>query len=100
MEMVVVSLVGEDRGDGTYHVYSPVVPGFHIVDDSPALAYERAIPVLQETLSRRAVSANRKVEVYVPVQVDNFVPDEIRRKFGEGPVRQTERPSHLIAAFM
>jgi hypothetical protein len=98
MEMIVVSLVGEDREDGTYHVYSPIVPGFHVVRDDATTAYEQAVPILQETLSRRAAAASRKVEVYVPAVVNNFVPDEIRRRFSDRMVEHSRRPTHLIAA--
>jgi hypothetical protein len=85
MAFVIISLAKETLADGTCHIYSPNVPGFHVVDHDSKQAYKEAVPILIATLGDRVREAEvgdgvRWLEAPV-VEVDDFVPGELRRNF-------------------
>jgi hypothetical protein len=107
MAYVVISLASEYLQDGSFHVYSPQVPGFHIVEQLPrdeheVLYNQKVLPRLRETLERRVLDAKvgRKVhlhEQYV-ANIQSFVPDELRRCMGdEQKLVGNAFPSQVIA---
>jgi hypothetical protein len=105
MPFVVVTLASEYLPDGSFHVYSPNVPGFHVVHKNnkqthEQLFHETALPILEETLTRRVIEAKVGERVIFDRQrtiakVDSFVPDELRRAINRD--RPFEIPHHIIA---
>lgn len=108
MAFVVVNVASEYLSDGSFHVYSPDVPGFHVIERDSKKSNEQvfwgpALRLLEETLSRRVVEANVGKTVYLEkhtketplVEIHNFVPEELRRRLGGD--RSRGLPSQLIA---
>lgn len=105
MAFVVINVASEYLPDGSLHVYSPDVPGFHVVErDSEKSQSEvfwgHALRLLEETMSRRVAEANVGTMVSftqgVPlVEIHQFVPDELRHRLREHPRRAI--PTQLIA---
>ena len=89
MAFVIVNLASEYLPDGSFHVYSPDVPGFHVVDrdrkrSKEQIFYETALPVLRDTIVQRVVEAKVGEAVSIkdmPITpVDSFVPHELSRR--------------------
>lgn len=90
MAWVVVNLSSEYLPDGSFHVYSPDVPGFHVIDQGrkrtkEQIFYETALPVLQDTIVQRVVEAKvggavRIVTDMSITPIDSFVPHELSRR--------------------
>ena len=105
MAYLIVNLASEYLPDGSLHVYSPEVPGFHVIEQDPKKSHqevflETALPVLQDTMTRRVVEANvgknvRLVADTPLLQISNFVPEELRRRVREE--RPVGIPRQLIA---
>src|SRR5689334_18270885 len=63
MAIVVVELTSEYLPDGSFHVYSREVPGFHVVEPAGSklshreLYLEKIAPILRETMERRVIQA-------------------------------------------
>lgn len=98
MPFVVIGLKGENMADGSFHVYSPNVPGFHVVDENKSAAYERASSVLRETLVRRMSAATERkdgteINIHVPAEIYSFVPGELKRGL---EVSRNAAPEQLI----
>jgi hypothetical protein len=107
MAIVVVSLTSEYLPDGSFHVYSPEIPGFHVVEPAgtktshETLFKEKIRPILGETMQRRVRQAEVGSVVgfrddMPVVEIRNFTPDEIRRTLG-GKDRANGIPAQLIA---
>jgi hypothetical protein len=85
----VVNLEREYLPDGTLHVYSPEVPGFHVTSPPDSKKSQRdifnetALPILTDTLSRRVMEANvgKVVRIHNAnlVKIRSFVPNELQR---------------------
>ncbi len=105
MAYLIVSLATEYLPDGSLHVYSPEVPGFHIVEPDTKRSHqeifrETALPILRDTMTRRVVEADVGKDVRLVIdtpllQISNFVPEELRRRVREE--RPVGIPSQLIA---
>lgn len=102
MAFVVVNLASEYLPDGSFHVFSPNIPGFHVLDKTAAsrrqLFETKVLPILNETLRRRVSEAGvgKDIRIYdEPVGVRNFIPEELRRQFGERD--HSNMPDQLIA---
>jgi hypothetical protein len=89
MAFVVVNLASEYLPDGSFHVYSPDVPGFHVIDRDGKRSHqqifrETALPVLQETMTRRVVEAKVGETVLITdmpiVDIGSFVPRELQQQ--------------------
>jgi hypothetical protein len=95
MALVVIGLLRERLADGSYHVFSPNVPGFHVVEQDQENAMKEAMPILERTLAERAEEAGIGKEVKLtpaPIEINHFVPDELRQHFGkERPRNAPER---------
>jgi hypothetical protein len=105
MAFVIVNIESEYLPDGALHVYSPEVPGFHVInrDRKPRaeIFHETALPILEDTLSRRVVEAKVGERVRfrreTPItEIGNFVPEELSRRFGA----KTEIPKKLLAEIL
>ena len=83
MALVVIGLVTETLADGSWHVYSPNVPGFHVVEGDRNDAIAAAREILYETLKDRVQEARVGDDVRLidttPVEISNFIPSELRR---------------------
>jgi hypothetical protein len=104
MAFVVVNLASEYLPDGSFHVYSPDVPGFHVIDRDGKRSHqqifrETALPVLQETMSRRVLEAKVGERVRIAdtdiTEIGSFIPEELRRLHGDR--RPLGIPRQLIA---
>jgi hypothetical protein len=105
MTFVVVNLASEYLPDGSFHVYSPDVPGFHVIDQGGKRSHEQifretALPVLEQTLSRRVLEAQVGKSVRITndtplTEVGSFVPNELRRRINRD--RPFGIPKQLIA---
>src|SRR6266851_6608921 len=105
MAFVVINLESEYLPDGSFHVYSPNVPGFHIIDRDGKRSHEQifletALPVLQETMSRRVVDAKVGERVRFNgdmrvTEIGSFVPEELRNRIRRD--RPLGIPKQLIA---
>jgi hypothetical protein len=103
MACVIVNLASEYLPDGSFHVYSPNVPGFHVIErehkrTNEQVFYETALPVLRETMSRRVAEAKVGEGVRfadVPTPIDSFVPDELSRRLRRE--RPRDLPKQVIA---
>ena len=105
MAYLIVNLASEYLPDGSLHVYSPEVPGFHVIEQDTKRSHqdvfhETALPILQDTMTRRVVEANvgKNVRLVVDtplLQISNFVPEELRRRVREQ--RPVGIPKQLIA---
>jgi hypothetical protein len=101
---VIVNVESEYLPDGALHVYSPDVPGFHVINrerrSRSEIFYETALPVLEETLNRRVAEAKIGKQVHfrfrdLPiVDIGQFVPSELARRFS-GP--KADVPKKLLA---
>lgn len=90
MAFVIVNIESEYLPDGAFHVYSPDVPGFHVInrDRKPQseIFYETALPVLEQTMTRRVAEAKVGERVMfrfrdMPiVEIDKFIPGELNRR--------------------
>ncbi len=107
MAFVVVSLASEYLPDGSFHVYSPDVPGFHVIDRDGKRSHEQifretALPILQDTMSRRVVEAKVGERVRIAdtaiTEIGSFIPEELRRLHGDH--RPSRIPKQLIAEIM
>jgi hypothetical protein len=98
MAIVIVNLEARYLPDGSLHISSPDVPGFHVVDrerkQPEQFFLETALPLLQATIHRRAVEARIGEHVQVRwkdiLSVKRLVPVELanRTKVPEMPPRQ------------
>ena len=105
MAFLVVNLENEYLPDGSFHVYSPDVPGFHVVErdikkSHQQIFHETALPILRDTMIRRVVEANvgksvRLITETPLVQIRNFVPEELRQRLQEA--RPVGIPAQLLA---
>jgi hypothetical protein len=86
-------------------VYSPEVPGFHIVehgrDMSPwDLFREKVRPILTETMQYRVdeakVGGRVRLREEATVGFEKFIPDEITRRLGGVSIKH-EIPAQVIA---
>jgi hypothetical protein len=75
--------------DGSFHVYSPEVPGFHVINQDlkrskEQVFYETALPVLRETMAHRVFEAKVGSGVSIkdmPITpIESFVPHELTRR--------------------
>ena len=57
-ETFVVTLVGEEREDGTVYVHSPDIPAFHIIAPNRHDAPKYACEVMAEYLARNSGSVS------------------------------------------
>jgi hypothetical protein len=107
MALVIVNLTSEYLPDGSFHVCSPEVPGFHVVEppgskvSHKTLFHEKIRPRLTETMQRRVAQAKVGSTVWfredLPVaEVRNFIPEELRRRLGGKP-QANGIPALLIA---
>jgi hypothetical protein len=89
MAIVIVNLETQYLPDGSLHMYSPDVPGFHVVDherkrSQEQLFHEIALPLLRDTITRRAVEAKIGDRVQVNwkdiLNVKSVVPAELARR--------------------
>jgi hypothetical protein len=90
MAWVVVNLSSEYLPDGSFHVYSTDVPGFHVIDQDrkrskEQIFHETALPVLQDTMAQRVVEAKVGESVRIVTDlsitpIDSFVPHELSRR--------------------
>src|SRR6516162_475071 len=103
MSIVIVNLETKYLPDGSLHMYSPDVPGFHVVDrerkrSREQLFVETALPLLEATISRRAVEAKIGERAQLRwkdiLDVKSVVPAELKRRAVQ--VRGTI-PRQLIA---
>lgn len=108
MAFVIVNLASEYLPDGSFHVYSLDVPGFHVVERDGKKSHqqifrETALPVLQETMTRRVVEAKvgERVKITdIPIaEIGSFVPEELSRRLRRDH-RPSSIPKHLIAEIM
>jgi hypothetical protein len=108
MAIVVVKLTSEYLPDGSFHVYSPEVPGFHVVEPAGSktthkeLFEKKVEPLLRETMERRVTQAEVGKEVWFRddlrvTDVANFIPDELRRTFHGKHHANGSIPTQLIA---
>jgi hypothetical protein len=104
MPFVIVNIASEYLPDGSFHVYSPDVPGFHVVDgdhNRPRVEvfYNTALPILEDTLRQRIVQAqagerirfNHEMRI---AHVESFVPAQLRLLRADS---RPEIPRQLIA---
>jgi hypothetical protein len=106
MAFVVVNIESEYLPDGAFHIYSPDVPGFHVVErqrrSQAEIFYETALPVLEQTMSGRVAAAKVGERVTfrfreMPIiEIGKFVPDELNRRF-RGSGSKTDIPKKLLA---
>src|SRR5467141_2813705 len=97
MPFVVVDLKQETLADGSHHIYSPNVPGFHVVDPNQDAAIEYAMPVLHNTLRDRLIEAGFSCDVRFidrGSEIRQFCPDELRQHLGAERVRTM--PNRII----
>jgi hypothetical protein len=105
MAFVIVNLTSEYLPDGSFHVYSPDVPGFHIIERGSKRSHEQifhetALPLLQDTMSRRVVEAKVGERVRFNgdmsvTEIGSFVPEELRNRIRRD--RPSGIPRQLIA---
>jgi hypothetical protein len=89
MAWVIINLSSEYLPDGSFHVYSPDVPGFHVVDQDrkrskEKVFYETALPILRETMAQRVAEAKVgeavTIKDFAITSIDSFVPHELARR--------------------
>ena len=89
MAIVIVNLETRYLPDGSLHMSSPDVPGFHVIDHERKQSreqffHERALPLLRETICRRAMEAkigdNVQVQWKDILDVKSVVPAELARR--------------------
>jgi hypothetical protein len=89
MAFVVVNLASEYLPDGSFHVYSPDVPGFHVVNQDrkrsqEQIFFETALPILRDTMAQRVFEAKVGEAVTIkdmPITtIESFVPHELARR--------------------
>jgi hypothetical protein len=105
MALIIINLETRYLSDGSLHISSPDVPGFHVVDNERKKSreqffFEKALPVLQEIIGRRAVEAKigERAEVRWKdiLDVKSIVPSELAR--GEARRSKVSQvPRQLIA---
>lgn len=105
MAYLIVNLASEYLPDGSFHVFSPEVPGFHVVEKDTKRSHhevflETALPILRDTMTRRILEANVGTNVRLVtdtplLQISNFIPEELRRQVREQ--RPVGIPKQLIA---
>jgi hypothetical protein len=97
MKLVLIALIGETL-EGSYHLYSPAVPGFHVIEANEEKAYKHGVKILEETLQRRANEVGHEIRLHTPVEVDGFIPGEVKRYFDRNERSERQmRPTHLVA---
>jgi hypothetical protein len=105
MAFVIVNIESEYLPDGALHVYSPEVPGFHVINrdrkSRAEIFHETALPILEDTMSRRVVEAKVGERVRfrreTPItEIVNFVPEELNRRFRA----KMEIPKKLLAEIL
>lgn len=89
MTLVAIELLTEELTDGSWHVHSPNVPGFHVVEKQERDAViTLALPVLQATLRDRVREGEVGGEVRIllgPVHyVEKFTPRLLRDEIVSG----------------
>jgi hypothetical protein len=103
MAIVIVNLETQYLPDGSLHMSSPDVPGFHVVDREPKRSREQffvetALPILEATIGRRAMEAKIGERAQIRwkdiLDVKSVVPAELKRR--AEPVKGTI-PRQLIA---
>jgi hypothetical protein len=83
MRFMVVDLVTENMPDGSFHVYSPNVPGFHVVEkDEKKAVYAKAHRILYDTVCRRAQEAGHEgdVKMHDAASIRNLTPSDLRNE--------------------
>jgi hypothetical protein len=89
MTIVIVNLETQYLPDGSLHMSSPDVPGFHVVNHDRKRSREQffvetALPVLEQTIGRRALEAKigerAKVRWQDVLDVNSVVPAELARR--------------------
>ena len=94
MAIVIINLASEYMPDGSFHVYSPEIPGFHVMSPAESkmshatLFREKVQPILTETMKRRVTQAKVGHNVkfrddLTVVQIPNFIPEELRRRLSD-----------------
>jgi predicted RNase H-like HicB family nuclease len=95
VKLVVIGLTQEKREDGQYHVFSSMVPGFHVLGKNAAEAHQQGVEILTDTIKRRAAEIGREIQITEATEM-KLVPDELRT-FKDG---STMRTTHLVARIM
>ena len=101
MSRVVIGLRQERLADGSHHVFSPNVPGFHVVDQDRDRAMKEGLRILETTLRDRAKEAGigREIKlVDAPIEIEHFVPDELRKHLGGERARNI--PTRVMVEIM
>jgi hypothetical protein len=89
MAIVIVNLETRYLPDGSLHMSSPDVPGFHVVDherkrSQTQFFVEKALPLLEQTIGRRAAEAKIGERATVHwkniLDVKSVVPAELARR--------------------
>jgi hypothetical protein len=101
MAIVIVNLETKYLPDGSVHMSSPDVPGFHVVDHGRERSREQffveiALPILEQTIGRRAAEAKIGERAQIRwkdiLDVKSIVPAELERR-----VKVPGIPRQLIA---
>lgn len=88
--------VKTERLSGGIHIFSPQVPAFHVTDQpTRAEAFKTGIPILKETISRRAQEAGFSVTLR-PVTNAEVTLAKLRQLGGKRP---PARPRQFVAEF-
>ena len=106
MAFVVLNLASEYLPDGSCHIYSPNVPGFHVVEKRGGMSMEqlmreKALPILQDTLTRRVHESKtgKEVRFHGPaVNITSFVPTELTARLHQKGAHSL--PQQVVAEIM
>jgi hypothetical protein len=106
MAFVVLNLASEYLPDGSCHIFSPNVPGFHVVEKKGGMSmeklmHEKAMPILQDTLTRRVQESKMGKEVRFrgpALSITSFVPLELNNRLRQKGWQSL--PQQVIAEIM